>query len=93
LHTHVVGVGSLAEGRQIKDVPWPKNTLVVTIDRAGQRVIPRGTTQLQALDHCSSSWTRTSKPTHNFCSRGCVADSRRELETVRRRGRRSARLP
>lgn len=50
LHTHVVGVGSLAEGRQIKDVPWPKNTLVVTIDRAGQRVIPRGTTQLQALD-------------------------------------------
>lgn len=50
LHTHVVGVGSLAEGHQIKDVPWPKNSLVVTIDRAGQRVIPRGTTQLQALD-------------------------------------------
>ena len=50
LHTHVVGVGSIAEGAQLKDVPWPPNSLVVTIDRAGQRVIPRGSTQLQALD-------------------------------------------
>ena len=51
LHTHVVGVGSMAEGMLLKDVPWPPNTLVVTIDRAGQRVVPRGDTQLQALDH------------------------------------------
>ena len=50
LHTHVVGVGSLAEGRPIASIPWPPNTLVVTIDRAGQRVIPRGSTYLQALD-------------------------------------------
>ena len=50
LHTHVVGVGSLAEGKCIQDIPWPHNLLVVTIDRAGERVIPRGTTQLQALD-------------------------------------------
>ena len=50
LHTHVVGVGSLAEGKCIQDIPWPHNLLVVTIDRAGQRVIPRGTTRLQALD-------------------------------------------
>jgi hypothetical protein len=50
LHTHVVGSGSLVEGRMVSEVPWPANTLVVTIDRAGQRVIPRGTTRLQALD-------------------------------------------
>ena len=50
LHTHVVGVGSVAEGRPIELVPWPKNTLVVTIERAGQQVIPRGSTYLQALD-------------------------------------------
>ena len=50
LHTHVVGVGSLVEGKTIQEVPWPHNLLVVTIDRAGQRVVPRGSTQLQALD-------------------------------------------
>jgi hypothetical protein len=50
LHTHVIGTGSLAEGRTIEEVPWPRNTLIVTIDRAGQRVIPRGTTTLQPLD-------------------------------------------
>ena len=50
LHTHVIGVGSLAEGHAIQEVPWPKNTLIVTIERAGQEVVPRGTTRLQALD-------------------------------------------
>lgn len=50
LHTHVVGVGSIAEGRPIEAVPWPPNTLVVTITRSGQDVIPRGSTYLQALD-------------------------------------------
>lgn len=50
LHTHVVGVGSLVEGKTVADVAWPHNTLVVTIERAGQRVIPRGDTYLQALD-------------------------------------------
>lgn len=50
LHTHVVGVGSLAEGRTVAEVDWPRSTLVVTIERAGQRVIPQGDTYLQALD-------------------------------------------
>lgn len=50
LHTHTVGVGSMVEGKTLAEIPWPKNTLVVTIDRAGKRVIPRGTTTLQALD-------------------------------------------
>ena len=50
LHTHVVGVGSMAEGHTVAEIPWPRNMLIVTIDRAGQRVIPRGTTTLQALD-------------------------------------------
>jgi H+/Cl- antiporter ClcA len=51
LHTHVVGVGSLVEGKAVSEVPWPHNTLLVTIDRAGQRIVPSGPTQLQALDH------------------------------------------
>lgn len=50
MHTHVVGVGSLAEGRTVQNIPWPPNTLVVTIRRAGNDIIPRGTTQLMALD-------------------------------------------
>ena len=50
LHVHVVGVGSLAEGKRLDEVPFPADTLVVTIDRAGERIIPKGSTQLQALD-------------------------------------------
>lgn len=50
LHTHVVGVGSIAEGRPIAAVPWPPNTLVVTVTRSGNDLIPRGSTYLQALD-------------------------------------------
>ncbi len=50
LHTHVVGVGSLVEGKSVSEVPWPHNTLLVTIDRAGQRIVPSGNTKIQALD-------------------------------------------
>ena len=50
LHTHVVGVGSFVEGKTVSEVPWPHNTLLVTIDRAGQRVVPNGSTKIQALD-------------------------------------------
>ena len=72
LHTHVIGVGSVAEGRPIELVPWPQGTLVVTIDRAGQQVIPRGSTYLQALDELliimdEETETETEALLHEIC--------------------------
>ncbi|MGI6755495.1 MAG: chloride channel protein [Atopobiaceae bacterium] len=50
LQTYVVGAGSAAEGKLIRDIPWPDDVLVVTIERGGQEILPRGNTQLMALD-------------------------------------------
>jgi H+/Cl- antiporter ClcA len=50
LHSFVVGAGSQLEGRLVKDVSWPNDTLVVTVERGSQEILPRGDTRLQALD-------------------------------------------
>lgn len=50
IHTFIVGAGSKLEDQLIRDVPWPTDALVVTVERAGQDIIPRGSTRLQALD-------------------------------------------
>ena len=50
LHSFVVGAGSSLEGKLIKDVRWPDDTLVVTIERGSDEILPRGDTRLQALD-------------------------------------------
>ncbi len=50
LHRYTVGVGSVCDGRLISDVAWPKGCLVVTVDRAGQEIVAKGATRMQALD-------------------------------------------
>lgn len=50
LQTHVVGAGSQAEGRLVRDVSWPHGARIVIIERAGQEVLPTGDTRLEALD-------------------------------------------
>lgn len=50
LHSFVVGAGSSLEGKLIRDVRWPDDTLVVTIERGSDEILPRGDTRLQALD-------------------------------------------
>lgn len=72
LHTHVVGVGSIAEGKAIADVPWPEDILVVTIDRAGMHIVPEGATVLQALDELlfimdEEGEAETEKLLHDIC--------------------------
>lgn len=42
--------GSLAEGKMIKDVPFPKGSLIIEIIRGEQELIPRGDTRLQSRD-------------------------------------------
>lgn len=50
LHDYTVGAGSLLEGMCLKDVDWPKNSMIVTVYRAGTEIVPNGDTRLQALD-------------------------------------------
>ena len=50
IHSFVVGAGSKLDGRCIRDVEWPKNTLVFTVERAGTEILPTRDTRLQALD-------------------------------------------
>ena len=50
LKTVYVGSGSRLEGMRVSEVPWPDGTRIVTIDRAGQEIVPNGETRLLALD-------------------------------------------
>ena len=42
LKTAYVGSGSRLEGMRVSEVPWPDGTRIVTIDRAGQEIVPNG---------------------------------------------------
>lgn len=50
LGTVRVGAGSRLEGARISDVPWPDGVRVLTVERAGQRLVPTGDTVLLAAD-------------------------------------------
>ena len=50
LHTYTVGAGARIEGLLIKDIPWPDSVRVVTVERAGQEIVPTGSTRIMALD-------------------------------------------
>lgn len=50
LKTVYVGAGSRLEGKLVSEVPWPDGTRIVTIDRAGQEIVPTGDTRLLSLD-------------------------------------------
>lgn len=50
LRTVRVGTGSRLEGMLVRDVPWPDGTRVVTIERAGEELVPTGDTRILALD-------------------------------------------
>ena len=46
----VVGAGSILEGAQVSEVPWPEGVRIVFIERAGEQIIPTGDTHMMALD-------------------------------------------
>lgn len=50
LHDYTVGAGSLLEGRCLRDIDWPRGSMIVTVYRAGTEIVPNGDTRLQALD-------------------------------------------
>ena len=50
LSEFVVMGGSALEGRKVMEIDWPKNCLLVAVEREGKEMIPRGKTRLQAGD-------------------------------------------
>ena len=46
----VVTLGSQVDGVMLKDVAWPRNSLVASIQRGRRLMIPHGTTRLHAGD-------------------------------------------
>ena len=50
LGTVRVGAGSRLEGMLVRDVPWPDGVRLLTIERAGEQILPTGETELLAAD-------------------------------------------
>ena len=50
LSEFVIMGGSALEGRKVLEIDWPKNCLLVAVEREGKEMIPRGKTRLQAGD-------------------------------------------
>lgn len=50
LSEFVIMGGSVLEGRKVMEINWPKNCLLVAIEREGKEMIPRGKTVLFAGD-------------------------------------------
>ena len=53
IRNHVVGVGSAADGRLVRDVSWPEGALVVTMREAGKKKVVAGDTRITALSELS----------------------------------------
>ena len=47
----VVQLGCEIDHKQIKDITWPENCLIVSITRGGKEIIPRGNTTLIGGDY------------------------------------------
>ena len=50
LANFVIAHGSQPDGRSIRDVEWPDNCLLVSVQRGENELIPKGKTKLQAGD-------------------------------------------
>ena len=46
-----VSPGSFADGKSLHEIPWPKDSLIASIRRNTQVLIPHGNTVIQAEDH------------------------------------------
>jgi Trk K+ transport system NAD-binding subunit len=44
-------MGSLLEGKKIKELEWPSSCLLVSIKRGEQEIIPKGNTKIYAGDY------------------------------------------
>ena len=47
----VVHYGSFMAGRLVKDISWPSNTLVLSIKRGEEEILPTGNTEIRSGDY------------------------------------------
>lgn len=50
LRGFAVGAASIADGKKVKDVPWPDHCLIVTLNRGEEELIAKGSTLIHAGD-------------------------------------------
>ena len=50
LSEFVIMSGSVLEGRAVQEIHWPENCLLVSVEREGKELIPKGKTRLAAGD-------------------------------------------
>lgn len=53
VRNYVVGVGSVVDGKEVREVDWPEGALVVTVREAGVKKVVNGSTPLCALSELS----------------------------------------
>jgi CIC family chloride channel protein len=57
-----IGRGSGFAGRRVSEVGWPRDAVLVAVERAGALLVPRGDLVLQAGDHVSFFATPEARP-------------------------------
>ncbi len=67
--------GSACEGRNLSDVPWPRDSVVVAVQRGHQSIIPRGNLVLKARDDLILA---TAGDNLDDVRKLCAADSRKD---------------
>lgn len=56
-----VPLGSMADGRQVRDVPWPEGSTLVSVRRGTEVLVPGGSTRLVANDVITAFGTPASR--------------------------------
>lgn len=62
VRNYIVGAGSAADGACVREISWPKDTLVVTVRHAGEKIVPNGATRLVALSEVSVLMDEADEP-------------------------------
>lgn len=61
IETQIAGASALA-GRLVSEVAWPRESVLVSIERDGALIVPRGDLPLQPGDHLSIFATPAAGP-------------------------------
>ncbi len=57
-----VATGSALAGRRVAEIPWPREAVLVAIERDGALLVPRGDLELRAGDHASIFAAPSARP-------------------------------
>ena len=57
-----IASGSALAGRRVSEIAWPREAVLVAIERRGALIVPRGDLELQAGDHVSIFAAPSARP-------------------------------